>query len=124
MGRRWPPGNPGRRRFLLTAALDNAIERIAGTRCERPRAAGDGPGAVDNGRGATNKGGGFEVKGILILLTVGSKEAHTQAEVEGQFLSDAPIVLEVGLKNLVAVVVLNGGVPLLIAGDISHQQVR
>src|SRR5882724_7048318 len=90
----------------LTPALDNAIEGIAGIRFESARASGDASGVVDNGRSASNEGGGFKIKGIFIPLAVRSKQTHTQAEVDGKFLGDPPVVLEIGLENLVAVVIL------------------
>ena len=58
-----------------------------------------------------------------MLLPVGSEEAETQSQVEGQTVGNAPVVLKVGLQNLIAVVVLDPSVLLSEARDVPEQQI-
>ena len=48
----------------------------------------------------------LEVAGFVADVVIGAEEAQAKAEIQGQSWRYAPVVLDVGLQDLVAVVVL------------------
>ncbi len=60
---------------------------------------------------------------MLVFFAVRSEQADPQTEIQCKSLCDTPIVLEIRLHDLVAVVVLGLFVRLLIACDVPMQQV-
>src|SRR6266849_4892638 len=67
--------------------------------------------------------GRIEVENLLVALAIGSKKTYAQTQVQRQTAADSPIVLEIGLQNLVAVVILLLELRLSKEGDSAHQQV-
>src|SRR5579885_143526 len=110
------PGSP------FPAALNDAVERVA--RAWNISALLPGDASIVNDRGIAGvEYAGLEVEGVLIALSVGPEEAQATAEIQRQVPVDAPIILKVRFKNLVAVVILFGRVPLLVARNPAHQKV-
>src|SRR6266403_54321 len=72
-------------------------------------------------RGALQR---FAVAFVAVgVLVEGSEQAHAQAKIKSETLGEAPIVLKVRLDDPVAVVILVFPAPLLVARDISQEQI-
>src|ERR1700682_1428860 len=69
------------------------------------------------------KGGWLKVEGLLEFFPVGTEQAQPQTEVQRQARSDAPVVLEVRLDDLVAEIIFGCKTHLLIAGNLSKKEV-
>src|SRR5579862_7372199 len=94
------------------AALHHAIQRVADSR-EKSSIPGNW---IERWLLRRIEGGIVEVIGALIALAIRSVQADAHPQVQSQLLGDPPVVLEIRLDGLVAVVILNLGVPLLVAG--------
>ena len=105
------------------AALDDAVKRIAGTWLKRARECSDRTVGIDDGRVGGSEGIRIKIKSMSVPLSVSSVEAEPETKVEGQAFGDSPVVLEIGLNNSVAVVILGLEIPLLVLRDVSQQQV-
>src|SRR6266850_2271687 len=103
-------------RSSRSSTLNHAVEGIANPWCQGSIALkGGGAGGRESGR--------FKVVGAPVTLAIGTVEAQAQAKIEGQALGDSPVVLEIGLHDLVAVIILRRKIPLMVIRDISHEQV-
>ena len=78
------------------AALHNSVERIPN----------DQPGRGIGAARARNVTSDVEVVFVVIALAVSSEQAHPQPEVQSQMAGNVPVILEVRLEDLVAVVEL------------------
>src|SRR5438270_3136942 len=78
---------------------------------------------INRRRGGTIVGIGVEVIGAPIALTVGAEKADAQAQIEGETSRGAPIVLEIGLDNLIPVVILDLATGLRKTGNLPSEQV-
>src|SRR5215831_12814257 len=99
-------------RHATGAALDHAVEGIPGNCAIR----------IDAGA-SRNILAGIKVEGLVIQLVVSAEEADTQPHVQSQIPPDMPVILEIRLKDFVAVVILGLRVLLAERRDVSHQQV-
>src|SRR5262249_13895889 len=99
-------------RHATGAALDHAVEGIPGNCAIR----------IDAGA-SRNILAGIKVEGLVIQLVVSAEEADTQPHVQSQIPPDMPVILEIRLKDFVAVVILGLRVLLTEGRDVSHEQV-
>src|SRR5581483_2476524 len=76
-----------------------------------------------NGRLARNVTPRIEVVCLVVSLAVGAKQADSHPEIQRQSAGRVPIILEVGLQVLEAVVVFDVTILLSKAGDSAQQQV-
>src|SRR5262249_45715596 len=110
------PRNPG------GAALDEAIEKIASGGIEKLRIVG----IIKGKQGRCVSGdplGRREAKFLLVLFLIAAEEAPAESEVQGEFLGDAPIILEVGFEDFVAVVKEVLSADLRVAADLADEHV-
>ena len=60
---------------------------------------------------------------MFVPFAVSAKKAQPQAQIQSQAFVYPPVVLEIGLHDFVAIIVLEDRAPLLVTGNISQQQV-
>src|SRR5580693_1381123 len=72
---------------------------------------------------AGNVVSGIEIPGVVVDLAISAEHTYAQAQVQRQARRGMPVVLEVGLKDLVPVVGLDRRFLLLILLHISQQQI-
>src|SRR6266852_5906425 len=78
---------------------------------------------IDCRRSGAIIGIGVEIVRSVVALAVGAEKARSQAQIEGEVTSGAPIVLEIGLHNSIPVVVLDLTTGLRKARNSPSQQV-
>src|SRR5207245_6702931 len=101
------------------AALHESNERVASagneTAITGDRGSSVGSSVVDRR---------FKIERSLGDVPVGAEETEAQAKIQRQSFVDAPVVLEIGLEDFVAVVVLHDGAGLRIGRNVSCKEVR
>src|ERR1700676_2356377 len=68
--------------------------------------------------------GRIKVEGLLLCVPISLVQTEAHTKVQRQPVRNVPVVLEVRLKEFVAVVILDQMVLLAKAGNISQQEVR
>src|SRR5437763_3220540 len=104
----------------LSSALHEAVQRIGsvpGVLLERAII------EIEYGRVGWVESGRVKVEGLPVALAISSIQADAQAKIQGETFVDAPVVLEVRLHDSVPVVVLLFCGPLLVARDVSQQEI-
>src|SRR5262249_14180008 len=99
-------------RHTTSAAFDHAVEGIPSYSAIR----------ID-GAGSRHILLGIKIEGLVIQLVVSAEEADAQPHVQSQISLDVPVILQVRLKDFVAVVVFGLRVLLTEGRDVSHEQV-
>src|SRR5437870_7467235 len=66
----------------------------------------------------------LEVEGVAIPLAISAIEAEAQAEIESEVFCHAPIVLEIGFYDSVAIVIFGLEIDLRELRNLAHEQVR
>src|SRR5258708_15716270 len=106
-------------------ALNDSIEGIAGAGNQGAisRIARVGRVSESGWRVGCQVGARIKVEGLLVALAVGPKKAETQSKIQGEAFRYAPVVLEVGFDDFVAIVVLRRSAGLLVFVNITQQEV-
>src|ERR1700730_11028088 len=104
----------------LGAALDDPVEGVARRGFEELRIVGVVESIELGGVGRVEIRS-REAEFLIEFFLVPSEEAPAQAQVQSEFLGDAPVVLKIGLENFIAVVEIGLCAGLRIAADLAVQ---
>src|SRR5262249_38472366 len=99
-------------RHAASAALDPAVEGIPGYCAIR----------IDAGA-SRHILAGIEIEGLVIQFVGSAENADADPPVQSQISPDMPVILEIRLKDFVAVVILGLRVLLTEGRDVSREQV-
>src|SRR5579871_6914351 len=110
-------------RHASYAALNLTIERISNPRHQRARLASDGAIDVNLRSIGWIVGCRIEVIGLLVFFPISTVEADAQSQVQCQVSSNVPVILEIRLHDLVAVVVFQLQISLTIRGNSPGQEI-
>src|SRR5260370_6456099 len=112
---------------------DRTWNRTCASRTTALHESQEGIAAPGNETAITGKGRGrgspcivhgrLKVERSLGDSTTGSKQAEAEPQVQSQALGEAPVVLEVGFEDFIAIVILHDGAGLCVRSDISREEI-